>query len=58
MLYSNEYYYILADTCAMISYNRLPVKRSRAALCGCNETGEIEEKMSAVLLTKADCFAE
>ena len=27
---TNEYYYILADTCAMISYHRLLVKRSRA----------------------------
>ena len=50
---SRSKYYILADTCAMISYDRLLVERSRATLCG-----EIGEKISVVLLTKADYFAE
>ena len=55
---TSEYYYILANRCAMISYDRLLVKRFRATLCGCNELGGIGEKISVVLLTKTDYFAE
>ena len=65
---STNYFIILAlrDTqisecsmsCAMISYDRLLVKRSRVTLCVCNGTGESGEKISVMLLTKADYFAE
>ena len=41
---TSEYYYILADTCAMISYDRLLVKRSRATLCGRNEVVKSEKR--------------
>ena len=45
---TGEYYYILADTCTIISYHRLLVKR----------IGEIGKKISVMLMTKADYFAE
>ena len=45
---TREYNYILADTCTMISYHRLLVKR----------IGEIGKMISVVLMTKADYFAE
>ena len=41
---SSKYCYILADTSAMISYDGLLVKRSRATLCGCNKLVKLEKK--------------
>ena len=41
---ASEYYYIVADTFAMISYDKFLVKRSRATLCGCNELGKLEKR--------------
>ena len=52
---TSEYYYILADTCAMISYY---LRDRGPLLCGCNELVKSEKKIPVVLLIKADYFAE